>query len=121
MDSMRVAILGASNKKERYSYKVLKQLISFGYQPLLVSPTGGKIEGLEVFKSLDKLKDVHTLTVYVNPVISSSLASQIIKLNPKRVIFNPGAENRELSDELMQNKITVENACTLVLLSTGQF
>jgi hypothetical protein len=57
----------------------------------------------------------------VNPNISSQFEDALLKLSPKRVIFNPGAENSELSERLSKNGIKVENACTLVLLRTGQY
>jgi hypothetical protein len=64
---------------------------------------------------------VDTLTMYVNPQVSSKLLQQILDLGPKRVIFNPGAENPELMEELKKAGIKVIEACTLVLLRTGQY
>ncbi len=90
--------------------------------PILVSPKYEKIEGHKVYKDLSEIKEkVDTLTVYVNPKISSQLESKIIALKPKRVIFNPGSENHELAKKLEKNEITTEEACTLVLLTTNQF
>jgi hypothetical protein len=42
-------------------------------------------------------------------------------LHPKRIIFNPGAENAELEKLATDNGIKPMEACTLVLLSTGQY
>ncbi|MCB0835104.1 MAG: CoA-binding protein, partial [Bacteroidetes bacterium] len=36
-------------------------------------------------------------------------------------IFNPGSENKELADILRDHNIEVVEACTLVMLSTGQY
>jgi histidyl-tRNA synthetase len=52
---------------------------------------------------------------------SKNITNEIIKLKPRRVIFNPGSENKKLMDELTKQKIEVEEACTLVLLNTHQF
>ena len=41
--------------------------------------------------------------------------------NPKRVIFNPGAENSKLERRLAEKGIAFEDACTLVMLRVGQF
>lgn len=117
-----VVILGASDKPDRYAYKAFKQLEAKGHLTILVHPTLKEVEGVKVFANLSDIKGtVNTITVYVNPSISTSLSSQIIALKPNRVIFNPGAENESLAMEIKNRGIAVENACTLVLLSTEQF
>ena len=45
----------------------------------------------------------------------------ILRLKPKRVIFNPGTENIILAQKLTEEDIFWENACNLVLLSTNQY
>ena len=121
MKKEKVAILGASTDPERYSYKALKKLLESGHEPLLVSPKYDEIEGHKVYKTLEDLPSFDTLTVYVNPQISSNLKESIVSLKPKRVIFNPGSENSELQKELKDSGFEVIEACTLVLLSTDQF
>lgn len=120
--SLTVAILGASKNPDRYSYKALKLLKEHGHNPIPINPALDEIEGFPVFK---KLKDiptkVHTLTMYVNPETSDKLADEILELKPTRVIFNPGSENAKLEEQLQKKGISVERACTLVLLRTNQF
>lgn len=116
-----VAILGASDKAERYSYKAFKMLLENGHKVSLVSPRLKEVEGQAVVKSLKDLSGIDTLTMYVNETISTSLTQEIITLSPARVIFNPGSENRALMEELNKKGILTEEACTLVLLRTGQF
>ena len=53
--------------------------------------------------------------------IQESYYDYILKLNPKRVIFNPGTENVHFAYILTKNFIKWENSCTLVLLSTNQY
>lgn len=119
---MNVAILGASNKPERYSYMALKRLQSHGHTVFPVHPAFQEIEGVKVYPDLDALpRDIDTLTLYVGPEISSKLAEKIIRLNPRRVICNPGAENAPLANSLREKGIQVDEACTLVLLGTNQF
>lgn len=119
---MRVVVLGASDKPERYSYKAFKMLQEYGHSPVLVSPTLKSLEGFQVFSDLSNVSGkVDTLTVYVNPGISSQLQAKILSLKPERVVFNPGSENPELMKALDKAGIPVLEACTLVLLRTGQF
>jgi predicted CoA-binding protein len=119
---MNVAVLGASNKPERYSFQAVKLLAEKGHTVCPVHPALATIDGVPVFKQLgDILVPLHTLTVYVGPERSTALAAAILTARPQRVIFNPGAENPALAQQLQATGIQVENACTLVLLRTGQF
>ncbi|MCB9091491.1 MAG: CoA-binding protein [Halobacteriovoraceae bacterium] len=121
MKNMNVAVLGASDNPERYSYKAFKRLEDNGYSTFLVSPKYDQIESKKVYHSLSELKDIDTLTVYVNKNLSSQLTNEIVNLAPRRVIFNPGTENPELIKKLEDKGIETLEACTLVLLSTKQF
>ena len=117
-----VIVLGASHKPDRYSYKAVELLKEKGYNPIPVHPRGNPVSGIPVRISLSDVKEeVDTISVYVNKNISLPMKDEIIKLKPRRVIFNPGAENRSLAAELDKQGIQTVEACTLVLLKTGQF
>ena len=117
-----VIVLGASHKPDRYSYKAVELLREKGYNPIPVHPRGNPVSGIAARTSLDEVKeDVGTITFYVNASVSSTLADEILSINPERVIFNPGAENEELKKRCKEHGIKTVNACTLVLLKTGQF
>ena len=118
----RVAILGASDNPERYSYKAFKMLEEYGHERVPVSPKLAQLESVPVVKELKDIAGrIDTLTMYVGPGISSGLESAILELKPKRVIFNPGSENPILQKNLHDAGIKVLEACTLVLLRTQQF
>lgn len=117
-----VAILGASDHPERYSHKAQLLLLKKGYKPILVNPSHKIIDGIKCYSSLNEIKeDIHTLTVYVSPEISSKIKKDILNFKCQRVIFNPGSENPSLYDSLKKNGVEVEEACTLILLNSGQF
>jgi predicted CoA-binding protein len=119
---MTTLILGASDKKDRYSHKALKMLLDHGHKVALVHPSLNSVDGIPVSHSISEVKEpVDTVTVYVSASISDGLAEEFIKLKPKRVIFNPGAENPRLSRVLRANAISAIDACTLVLLQTSQY
>lgn len=118
----RVAVLGASPDEERYSFKAVKMLGEHGHTPIPVHPKGHEVLGITAVKSLDDIKEpVDTLTMYVGPKVSDGELDRILKLNPRRVVFNPGAENSDLAGKLKDAGIEVIEACTLVLLQTKQF
>lgn len=122
MTKLSVAILGASSDPDRFSNKAFLLLKKHQYEIIPVNPKLNYLDDVPVFSSLDLIKiPIHTLTIYVNAEISKTLLPQIIRLKPHRVIFNPGSENLELEKQLVDAGIKVVNACTLVLLNTGQF
>jgi predicted CoA-binding protein len=119
---MNVAILGASAKPDRYSYKALNSLREKGHRPFPVHPLLPNIEGLPVCKSLkDVPEPVHTVTVYLSATNSDKAAQDLLESGARRVIFNPGAENPALATRLAEKGIETVNACTLVMLATGRF
>ena len=121
-EKQTVVVLGASPKPERYSNKAVRLLLEHGHRVIPVHPAIKEIESLPVVPALKHIKDaVDTLTVYLSPARSAPLQSDILKLRPERIIFNPGTENPELKQALEREGIVAEEACTLVLLNTGQF
>ena len=117
-----VAILGASPDSCRYSHMALQALLAAGHQPIPVNPKYDEIDSLHCFPDLNSCpKPVDTLTVYLSPANLYPLSQQIIDLNPRRVIFNPGSEILDIERELQRAGIEVLRACTLVMLSTNNF
>ena len=117
-----VVILGASINPDRYSYKTQQVLMEKGYTPVPVNPRYDQIDGIQCYSELKSLEcNIDTITIYVKPAILRNMTEDIIHVNPRRVIFNPGAECREVSARLESAGIKVQNACTLVLLNTSQF
>jgi hypothetical protein len=57
----------------------------------------------------------------LNPTAQKAYYDFILSLHPKRIIFNPGTENEELEELAQQNGIAAIEACTLVMLNTGQY
>jgi predicted CoA-binding protein len=121
-EKQKVVVLGASDNPERYSHKAVRLLMQHGHQVVPVNPRLRSVDGIEVLPDLGQVDgSVDTLSVYVSPEISSGLTGQILELKPSRVIFNPGSENPEVRKSLEEKGIRTEEACTLVLLRTGQF
>jgi len=122
MEQSRVAVLGASPNEDRYSFMAVKLLQEYGHTPVPIHPAGHVVNGIRSLKSLADIKEpVDTLTVYVNALVSSGELDNVLRLRPRRVIFNPGAENEALALTLAREGIEVVRACTLVMLRTDQF
>lgn len=120
--SERVVIVGASDRPDRYAHNALLALLSHGHETVLVHPRLREIEGQQVHASLRDISGpVDTVTLYVGPAASAGMGPDLIALKPRRVIFNPGTENADLQQQLAAAGIRPEEACTLVLLASGQF
>ena len=114
--------MGASKKPDRYSYKAVKLLAEKGHTPFPVHPVIQDIDGVRVYKKLtDIAESIDTVTVYLSAENSNKVADNILNSGARRVIFNPGAENPELASRLKEKGIEAIEACTLVMLKTGQF
>lgn len=117
-----VAVLGASPKPARYANQCIRLLKEHGYRVTPLHPRFDEVEGLPVVHHLAQIADpVDTLTLYVGPQGLEPQAEDIVRLNPGRVIFNPGTESGLVQQRLEDAGIDWFEACTLVMLRTGQF
>lgn len=117
-----VAVLGASSNPDRYSYKAVKLLTEMGHRVFPVHPSGRPIDGIACYHTLADIgEQINTITVYLSEKNSAPVVEQIIECKPRRVILNPGAESDLLTRRCEESGIEVQEACTLVLLRTGQF
>lgn len=122
MQNPQVVVLGASNKPHRYAYKAIKLLQEYGYHVIPVHPNLESIDGLVVKHQLGQIDvEVDTLTLYIGPQRIGPLIEEIIKLNPGRVIFNPGTESDALELALLHNDIPFVKDCTLLMLQHCRF
>jgi hypothetical protein len=117
----RTLIIGASSNPSRYAYLAAQKLRSYGHPVLLLGRRKGFVLGEEIHLEKIKWEHVDTVTLYINPSHQPEYYDYIISLNPKRVIFNPGTENPDFRTILFNKNIIPIEACTLVLLSIGEY
>ena len=117
----KTLIIGASNNPERYAYKAAERLLAHGHEIELVGLKPVEVFGQIVDTERKKYSGIDTVTLYVGPKNQPEYYDYVLSLNPKRVVFNPGTENEEFEKLLTKNGIVAEEACTLVLLGTGQY
>jgi predicted CoA-binding protein len=117
----KTVVLGASPNPARYSYLAVNRLKAHGHDVIAIGNRNGKIHQVDVIKGQPPENNVDTITLYLNANNQKQYYDYILSLHPKRIIFNPGAENQELTKLAKKNNIEPIEACTLVLLSTGQY
>ena len=121
MNKKKTLVLGASDNIERYSNMAVKKLLAHQHPVVAVGRKNTVIDSVDVTKELVQEKDIDTVTLYLNPTNQKEYYDYILSLHPKRIIFNPGTENDELIALAQANNIQPIEACTLVMLNTGQY
>ncbi len=121
MKNKKTLVLGASDNPGRYSYMALNSLVRRGVPTVAVGQKKTTVAGVEIFDTPEPFSDVHTITLYMNPVRQKPYYDYMVSLSPSRVLFNPGTENPELYDILRAEGIEVVTGCTLVMLSVNQY
>jgi predicted CoA-binding protein len=121
MQNKKTLVLGASENPARYSNLAIKRLVNYQHTVEAIGRRKGMVAGIQIETEKKQFDNIDTVTLYLNPLHQREYYNYIISLHPKRIIFNPGAENEELSELALQNGIKPVEACTLVLLNTGQY
>ena len=117
----KTLILGATENSDRYANRAALSLLAHGYSIEMIGSRAGTVRGISIQTGLPELAHIDTVTVYLGARNQISYYDYLKKLKPRRVIFNPGAENPELELELQQAGIESVEACTLVMLSIGTY
>jgi predicted CoA-binding protein len=117
----KTLVLGASDNPERYSFLAVNFLRNSGHPVAAIGRRKTKVGDTEVETEKIPFENIDTVTLYLNAQHQQEYYDYILSLHPKRIIFNPGAENKELAELARSKGILPMEACTLVLLSTGQF
>lgn len=118
---MKTLVLGASTNPERYSYLAVNRLIDHGHEVVPMGIKKGSVRGIQIENSKVDLKDIDTVTLYLSPKNQEEYYDYLIRIKPRRVIFNPGTINPEFIKKLDKEGIEVVDACTLVMLSANTF
>lgn len=118
---MKTLVLGASSNPDRYAYKAVEKLIQKGYEVIPLGVKDGELHGQKIMTNPIQWEAIDTVSLYLAPNRQADYKDYLLRLSPRRVIFNPGTENAELEQALQASGIQTEQACTLVLLSTNQY
>jgi len=121
MQKKKTLVIGASTNPARYSYMAVQKLTAHQHPVVALGLKKGLIGATEIETERKLFDQIDTITLYLNPSNQKGYYDYILSLQPRRIIFNPGTENEELFKMAEQKKIEPIEACTLVLLSTGQY
>ncbi|MBL7803524.1 MAG: CoA-binding protein [Saprospiraceae bacterium] len=117
----KTVVLGATPNPSRYANMAVHRLLQYGHDTVPVGMREGEIAGLRILNGQPALDDVDTITLYLNAERQEAYFDYILSLHPKRIIFNPGAENPRLARLARAQGIETVEGCTLVMLSIGNY
>jgi uncharacterized protein len=120
-ESKKTLVIGASDNPERYSNLAIHRLHKHGHEVVALGRKEVVVDGVQVAKENMAFDNVDTVTLYVNPTHQEAYYDYILSLQPKRIIFNPGTENPAFEQMAEAKGIATIEACTLVMLATGQY
>ena len=121
MTSPVTLVVGATPNPERYSFLATALLAEKGFSVYPFGIKKGFINSTPIINEWPAQGSIDTVTLYLGPAAQADYLDAIIKLAPRRIIFNPGTENPILASLAAKNDIVTLEACTLVLLKTGQY
>ncbi len=117
----KTLVLGASPNPNRYSFLAINRLKAHGHPVVAIGKKQSVVASVPIGTEKTPHEDVDTITLYLGEQNQKEYYDYILSLHPKRIIFNPGAENDELYELAEKQGIKPIEACTLVMLSTGQY
>lgn len=119
----KTLIVGSTTNRGRYAYIAAEMLTEYGNEIVPIGIKKGEVLGKEILdiRSKPMIEGVDTITLYIGPVHQPEWYDYLIGLKPRRVIFNPGTENRIFERMLGEQGIEALEACTLVLLRSNQY
>lgn len=114
-------VIGASENKDKYANMAIRLLHKKKKKVVALGNKIGNIDGIPILNEKILFNNIHTISLYINPVIQKEYYQYILSLKPKRIIFNPGTENEELKKIAESSDIETIDACTLVMLHLDQY
>ena len=119
MDNARkkhIAIIGVSERTEKFGFKIFRDLIKAGFNITGVNPRGMEVLGRKIYKNI---KDINTpidmIITIVPPEVTEKVVQDAIELGIKQIWMQPGSESPAAIKKAESSGITVRHdACFMV-------
>lgn len=119
-----VAVIGASNNRDKFGNKALRAFARQGYTVIPVNPTETEVEGFKAYASvLDVPVPIDMATVYVPAQAGIGVIEQLAQIAVEEIWLNPGADGEEVVARARQLGLTVIQACSIIAIgeSPGRY
>jgi len=112
------AVIGASDKKGSFGYRIFKILQDNGYEVYPVNPRLDEIDGVKVYDDVMKLPEVPDVADFVvNPSIGEKILPRCAEKGIQNIWLQPGARSPELEQIARDKGLNVVKSCVLQELS----
>lgn len=110
-----VAIVGASNNRQKFGNKAVRAFLRAGYEVVPIHPRETAIEGLRAYRSvLDVPGTIDMASFYVPPEIGEQIIDDVARKGIGEVWLNPGAESDALIAKARALAIQPIVACSII-------
>jgi predicted CoA-binding protein len=121
MPNKKTLVIGASTNPAQYSHLAVRKLLAAGHEVEAIGREEFNIENISIGTTMTPFEGIDTVTIYLNAERQKAYQEYILSLHPRRIIFNPGAENQGFFEAATSKGINALEACTLVMLSAGTY
>lgn len=121
VENKKTLVIGGSIKPERYSNRAIRKLLKYGFPVVSIGLREGEVDKVKIETGRPEFKDIHTVTLYIGKAHQPEYYDYLLGMNPKRIIFNPGTENRDFRKLAEKQGIETVEFCTLIMLGDGTF
>ncbi|MCK8823626.1 CoA-binding protein [Fuchsiella alkaliacetigena] len=112
------AVVGATDKQNKFGYKIVNRLKQQGYSVFPVNPNLEEVAGLECYAQLaDIPAEIEVVDLVVNPQIGLKVMEEIIELAIDYLWLQPGARSEELRERASKEGINLIEGCIYAVLS----
>ena len=109
------AIVGASNRRDKFGNKSLRAHRLAGFKTYAVNPIEKMIEGEPAYARLADLPaKPQRISVYLPPVRTLAMLGEIAAVGAQEVWFNPGAADEKVFAEARRLGIAAIDGCSIV-------
>jgi uncharacterized protein len=110
-----VAIIGASNNRDKYGNKAVRAFLRQGYNVYPVNPKEREVEGQRALPSVKELPErPQRVSVYVPPPVLLKLLPEIAERGCDELWLNPGTESDAVLAEARRLGLNVIQACSII-------
>lgn len=117
LDLQKWAVVGATQRKNKFGYKMFKSLMDNGNIVYPVSPKYDEIDGIKTYKTIKDIPDnIDVVGFIVNPTVGLELIQDVIDLGIKNIWMQPGTRDPKIVKIATDNDINIVFSCVMVEL-----
>jgi predicted CoA-binding protein len=116
MSQKKFAVVGATDDKNKFGYKIFMNLKNRGYELYPVNPKLHKLEGITCYGKLSDIPDkVDVVDFVVPPPVTENILKECRELGLNRIWLQPGSESKKAIKFCNENNMkVVHDLCVMI-------